>query len=139
MNLIRFNQMPVFSGLFRDFENDFFRNSETERGDIPAVNITEEDKQFVLQMAAPGLKKEDFKINLDNQVLTVSKEQKKENDEGNDNYMRREFFFNTFSRSFALPKTIVFDKINADYKDGILTVTLPKNEKATVTRDIKIA
>jgi len=140
MNLIKFNQMPVFSGFFRDFENDFFGNSETERGNIPAVNIMEEDKQFVLQMAAPGLKKDDFKINLDNQVLTISKEQKEENNKGeNENYMRREFLFNTFSRSFALPETIVFDKIKADYKDGILTVSLPKDEKTIVTRDIKVA
>lgn len=138
MNLVRFQKNPVFSGLFREFENDFFRNNEVEKGDVPAVNILEDEKQFVLEMAAPGLKKDDFKINLDNQVLTISREQEEKKEEKNENYTRREFLFNNFRRSFTLPETIDFDNIKADYKSGILRITLPKDEKARLTRDIKI-
>lgn len=138
MNLIKFHNRPFGYGLFRDFENEFFNNEVAGRGDVPSVNIREDDKEFVLEMAAPGLKKSDFKINLDNQVLTISKEQKEEKEEKNDNYTRREFVYNSFSRSFRLPKTILADKIKAEYKDGILLVSLPKDEKARLTREISI-
>ncbi len=138
MNLVRFQNSPLFAGLFRDFENEFFNKPEMERGDIPAVNIKEDEKQYVLEMAAPGLKKEDFKINLDNQILTISREVEEKKEEKNENYTRREFWFNSFSRSFTLPETIDFDKIKADYRNGILKITLPKDEKARLTRDIKI-
>lgn len=138
MNLIRFNQRPFVNTLLRDLNDDLFTTESTSRGDIPAVNISEEEKQFVIEMAVPGMKKDDFKINLENQVLTISKEEKKEKEEKNDNYSRREFYFNSFSRSFMLPKIVVADKIKADYKDGILMISLPKDEKATLTRQISI-
>ena len=138
MNLIRFNHRPFGYGLFRNFENEFLNNETINSGDVPAVNVQEDEKQFTLEMAVPGLKKDDFKINLDNQVLTISKEQKEEKEEINDNYTRREFVFNSFSRSFRLPKTILAEKIKADYKDGILMITLPKDEKAKLTREISV-
>ncbi len=138
MNLVRFQNSPLFAGLFRDFENEFLRKPEIERGDIPAVNIKEDEKQYVLEMAAPGLKKEDFKISLDNDVMNISREVEEKKEEKNENYTRREFWFNSFSRSFTLPETIDFDKIKADYRNGILKITLPKDEKARLSRDIKI-
>jgi len=138
MNLIRFNHRPFGHGFFRDFENELFNHETTNSGDTPAVNIQEDNKQFTLEMAVPGMKKDDFKINLDNQVLTVSKEQKEEKEEKKDNYTRREFVYSSFSRSFRLPKSILAEKIKADYKDGILMVTLPKDEKAKLTREISV-
>ena len=138
MNLIRFNHRPFGHGFFCDFENEFFNHETTNSGDIPSVNIQEDDKQFTLEMAVPGMKKDDFKINLDNQVLTVSTEQKEEKEEKKDHYTRREFVYSSFSRSFRLPKTILAEKIKADYKDGILKVTLPKDEKAKLTREISV-
>jgi len=137
MNLIKFNHNP-FVNLLHDFDDDFFTTETRSHGNVPAVNIIEEDKQFLLEMAVPGMKKDDFKINLENQVLTISREEKKEKEERNDNYSRREFFFNSFSRSFMLPKIVVADKIKADYKDGVLLVSLPKDEKATLTRQISV-
>ena len=138
MNMIKFSRHPFYSNWMKDFENDFSKNDSTCRGDLPAVNISEDEKQFSLEMAAPGLKKDDFKINLDNQLLTISKEEKEEKEEKNDNYTRREFVYNSFSRSFRLPKTIVVDKVKADYKSGILKITLPKDEKAKLTREISV-
>ena len=138
MNLMKLNHRPFGHGFLRDFENEFADNENTCRGDAPAVNIQEDEKQFKLEVAVPGMKKDDFKINLDNQVLTISKEEKEQKEEKKDNYTRREFVYNSFSRSFRLPKTILVDKIKADYKDGILMISLPKDEKVILTREISV-
>ena len=98
-----------------------------------------DEKSFEIEVAAPGVSKEDFKINLENQTLTVFSEIKEENEESKSNYTRREFAYNNFSRSFTLPKNIVADKIKADYKDGILIISIPKDEKTKLTREIKVA
>ena len=141
MNLIRFNQHPVslLSELMEDFDRNFFARNNESRGMAPSVNIREHEENFLLDLAAPGLKKEDFKINLDNNVLTISSEMKEENEEKNEKFTRREFYFNSFSRSFTLPKTIDLDKIKADYKDGILSIALPKREEAKVAINREIA
>jgi len=139
MNLVRFNH-PGFTSFFDTFEKAHQGLTARAENDIPSVNIIENDKDFVLEVAAPGVKKEDFNINLENQVLTISREIEKENEEKTDNYTRREFIYSNFSRSFTLPKTIKFDDIAADYSDGILRITLPKKEEeAKLSRDIKIA
>ena len=138
MNLIKFHNRPFGYGLFRDLENELSNNEMISRGDVPSVNIQENDKEFMLEMAIPGVKKDDLKINLENQVLTISREVNQEKEELKDNYTRREFVYNSFSRSFSLPKSIVVDKIKADYKDGILKIALPKDEKARLTREISV-
>lgn len=138
MNLVRFNQHPFFSGILNDAEREFSKNNKNVNGSFPSVNIQEEEKQFILELAAPGLKKSDFKINLENHLLTISKEKEEVKEEVKDNYTRREFVYNSFSRSFKLPKTILENKINADYVDGILKITLPKDEKVTLTREISV-
>jgi len=123
-----------------DIEKNIFNQMEEARGDVPAVNILDNKDNYMMELAAPGLKKGDFKIKLDNQLLTISSEKKEEKEEQEENYTRKEFVFSSFSRSFTLPKTIVFDKIKADYKDGILIVNLPKKEEeAKLTREIKVA
>ena len=140
MNLVRFNQYPSLTDLMENLERNFLGRVDENSGDIPAVNIKEENDKFILEMAAPGMNKDDFKINLDNYQLTISSEQKKEKKEKEDNYTRREFVYSSFSRSFTLPKTIDIDKIKADYKNGILSLTLPKKEEeAKLTKQIKIS
>ncbi len=146
MNLVRFNQADrypwysEFTNFFENFEKNHQELINHSKGDVPSVNIIENEKSFVIEFAAPGVKKEDFNINLDNQVLTVSREVKEEKEESKENYTRREFVYGSFSRSFTLPKSIMFDKIDADYNEGILVITLPKKkEEAKLTREIKIS
>ncbi len=140
MNLVKFNQYPTFTDLLENIERNFLGRVDENSGDIPAVNIKEENDKFVLEMAAPGMKKEDFKINLDNYQLTISAETKDEKKEKEDNYTRREFVYSSFSRSFTLPKTIDIEKIKADYKNGVLNIVLPKKEEeAKLTKQIKIS
>ena len=136
MNLIRFSRLPFHNGLFDNMENLL----DTPRtGNLPAVNIHEDEKQFVLEFAVPGMNKEDFKINLEEQILTVSSETKEEKEEQEDNFTRREFYYNGFNRSFTIPENIDTNKIKADYKDGILKITLPKSKEARLSREIKIS
>ena len=137
MNLVKFNRHPFFSGILNEYDKDFNKN-ESYNVYNPAVNILEDEKQFTLELAAPGLKKDNFNINLENNTLTISKEAKEEKEEVKDNYTRKEFVYNSFSRSFRLPKFILAEKIKADYKDGILKVNLPKDEKAALTRQISV-
>ena len=140
MNLVKFNQYPSLTDLMENLERTFLGRVDEYSGDIPAVNIKEENDKYLLEMAAPGLKKDDFNINLDNYQLTISSEKKEESEEKKDSYTRREFMYTSFSRSFTLPKSVDVDKIKADYKNGILTVTLPKKEEeAKLTKQIKIS
>ncbi|MGB5553488.1 MAG: Hsp20/alpha crystallin family protein, partial [Flavobacteriaceae bacterium] len=97
---------------------------------VPAVNIKENEKDFELELAVPGRKKEDFKIEIDDKVLTVSSEVKTENEMVEGNYTRREFSFNSFKRAFTLPDTIDEERIKADYVDGLLRFVLPKRKEA---------
>lgn len=141
MNVIRFNQRPVnmLSELMEDFDKNFFFRSLENRNLTPSVNICETEDKFGLELAAPGLKKEDFNINLDNNVLTISAELKNESEEKSEKLIRREFNFSSFNRSFSLPKMIDLDNIKADYTNGILKVTLPKREEAKVAVNRQIA
>jgi HSP20 family protein len=119
-----------------DMVNNFFDNDLADffgkRVSDPAANILENPDSFELHIAAPGMKKDDFRINLDNSILTISVEMEDEKNEAGKNYTRREFYYGSFSRSFTLPKTIDLDKIKADYDNGILNVTLPKREESKV-------
>ena len=101
---------------------------------IPAVNIHESDENFIVEVAAPGKSKEDFKIELDNDVLTISAEDKidKEASDKNGKYTRREFSYSTFKRAFSLPDTVDSSKISANYNNGVLEIGLPKKEEAKV-------
>ncbi|MFA9370529.1 MAG: Hsp20/alpha crystallin family protein [Labilibaculum antarcticum] len=134
MSLVRFsNQMP---GLFDRFlENDLFdwsnRNYSNTNTTLPAVNIKEDENGFEVEMSAPGLDKKDFKIELNNSVLTISSAKKAENEikEG-ERFSRREFSYQSFSRSFTLPETAEGDKVGAKYENGILRVSIPKKEEA---------
>lgn len=108
---------------------------------LPKVNIRETKDAYFVDMAVPGIKKEDFHIDLDNQMLSISTETKQENENNEENLIRREFGYSSFKRTFSLPETINEDKIKAAYRDGILSIHLPKKEEAKQkpARSIKIS
>jgi HSP20 family protein len=123
----------------KDFLSNFF---DTQTGiSMPSVNIVEGKDNFRIEVAAPGLEKKDFRINLENNVLTISSEKEVKNEQTDDKYMRREFSYSSFQRAFALPNTVDAEKINANYKDGVLSLLIPKKEEAKEkpARTIKIS
>lgn len=99
---------------------------------VPAVNVIENNDEFRIEVAAPGLDKKDFKIDLENNVLTISseKEMKDEETDKNGKFMRREFSYSSFKRSFSMPQSVEAEKINAKHKDGVLYISIPKREEA---------
>ena len=129
--LARFNRNYSPSN-WEDFFNDSFLNSFNEgrqSATCPAVNIIEEEKEFRIDVAAPGLSKKDIKIDLEDDVLTISSEEKHESEEKNQRYMRREFSYGSFKRSFQIPETIDQEHIKAHHESGVLTIQLPKRKE----------
>lgn len=129
------NLLNGFPTLFDDFFNrDFFNwglsNFSDTNTTIPAVNIKETSDSYEVEVAAPGMSKKDFKVQLEGNVLTISSEKVSEREEGNDvKYMSREFSYQSFSRTFNLQKDVVdIDKIQAKYYDGVLHLIIPKME-----------
>jgi HSP20 family protein len=118
----------MVNNIFDNDLGDFFG----KRFSDPAANIIENPDSFQLEIAAPGMVKDDFKINLENNILTISAEVDDQRREEGKNYSRKEFYYGSFSRSFTLPKTINLDNIKADYESGILKITLPKKDEAKV-------
>jgi len=130
MSLIRRNT-GLFPTLWSDvLTPDWFGGVDRFNPTLPAVNIREEEKEFVLELAVPGMKKEDFNIEVDDNVLTISMERKDEHEESDSGYTRREFKYTNFKRAFTLPETVNEDAIEALYKDGILRFSLPKKKEA---------
>jgi len=132
----------LFSDIFNDAK--FFGRNWLEREfgqSFPAVNIHETSREFNLEFAAPGFKKEDFKVNVDDNVLTIHAEKQEEKNDETKRYSRREFSYNSFSRSFTLPANSNSEKINATYTDGILKLSVPKLEetKAFPKKEITVA
>ncbi len=126
----RLNTPSFIDDIFgRDLENMF---SERTGLNVPAVNLVEGDDEFRIEVAAPGLEKDDFKVDLDNNVLTISseKEEKDEEKDKEDKVVRCEFNYTKFSRSFTLPDGANEENIKANHKDGVLYVHIPKKEEA---------
>lgn len=124
MTLIKVNKQNGL--LFPDvktFFDEFFNDSYFK---VPAVNIVEDDQKFNLELSVPGFKKEDFKINLENNVITISGEISENNVKEEKNYTRREFTHQNFSRSFNLPENTNINEITASYENGILNIVIPK-------------
>lgn len=136
MSIVRFSNPVVSPSLFnRFFDDDIFdwasRNFSKTETTLPQVNIRENADAFVVEVAAPGFEKTDFKIEIDGDRLSISSEKKLENEtkEG-ERFTKREFSYQSFTRSFTLPKTADGDRIAANYDKGILEVSIPKREEA---------
>jgi len=125
------------------FDTDRFFDSDllklTYAPPLPLVNIVEEEKEFVVEMAAPGMTKKDFHIAIDNGLLTISAETKVEEEEVKKNFTRKEFSFNSFTRSFTLPDNVNEEKIDANYENGILKLHLGKKVMTKVPAKKEIA
>ncbi|WP_424494514.1 Hsp20/alpha crystallin family protein [Salinimicrobium sp. GXAS 041] len=138
MNLVKRNPDNWLPSVFDDmFKTDWLggtTNVNSIGTSIPAVNIQETDDNFLVAVAVPGKTKEDFNIELDNDVLTISSEVKKENEvsENNGKFTRKEFSYSSFKRAFSLPDTVDGEKISAAYNNGVLEINLPKKEEAKV-------
>ena len=129
--LARINRSYV-PAYWDDFFNDKFFNQLKSTGSgesRPAVNISEDDKGYTIELAVPGVAKDKFSLEIENDVLILSSEQEKNKDEQKPNYLRREFSYQSFKRSFELPETIDQEQINATIDAGILTLSLPKKEE----------
>jgi HSP20 family protein len=136
--------MPAFPNWVDNFfrDDDFFANRWlTREMTVPAVNVKETDTAFELEVAAPGMKKDDFKVEVKDGMLYIKAENKMEKEEKEEDFTRREFCFSTFERTFWLPENVKSDNIKANYKDGILMIALPKvkTEKKEASKVIQIS
>lgn len=118
-----------------------FRDYDISPLTVPAVNVIEHEKSYELTLAAPGMDKKDFKIDLDGNVMTISSEKEEQHEEKNEKFSRKEYNYSSFCRSFTLPTVVTKDKIDAKYENGILKIRLPKNEdsiKTTISKTIEV-
>jgi len=140
MKLIRFNNSPAFPEIFENLLNDNFFGRNPRWNNVPATNIIEHKNDYELELAVPGYEKKDFKIDLEQNMLTISATKEENHEENTKDYSRKEFSSCSFSRSFTLPETIDKEKIQANYENGILHVSLPKVEEVKkLTKEIKVA
>lgn len=131
MTLVKFNNRPVpgFSGLFNEFFNEF-PSLHSEYNSAVPVNVSETADAYLLELNAPGRNKEDFKVNIENGLLTISYEKKEEVKNEDVKSVRREFTYKSFKRSFSLDEKIDAENIQAKYENGLLKFHLPKKEQA---------
>lgn len=139
MSLVKRNHAGFPSFLDEFLSPDWFGGIEKSTKAVPAVNIRDNETNFELELAVPGRKKEDFKIEIENEILTISSEIKPEKEDTH--YTRKEFSFTSFKRAFNVPESVAVDKIDAAYVAGVLTLTIPKKEEALPKpkRNIEIA
>lgn len=129
-----FPKMPsLLSGFFDDedfFDMDLPRAGNGWASKLPAANVKENENEFTIDLAVPGMKKDDFRIEIENGALSISSEKEEGSEDKTDDYTRKEFSYSSFSRSFRLPDSVKEDKIKAKYGNGVLKVSLPKKEEA---------
>ncbi|GAB3691815.1 Hsp20/alpha crystallin family protein [Spirosoma flavus] len=135
--LVRYNNFPTFFNPF--YSRPVINRYQATTTNVPAVNVKETETAFHLELAAPGLKKEDLKINVENNRLTIAYNTESKSEENTEKFTRQEFGFTSFERSFRLPKTVNADEIKAAYTDGILTLELPKVEETKLVKEITVA
>ncbi|REE00549.1 Hsp20/alpha crystallin family protein [Marinoscillum furvescens] len=142
MALIKYNtngyRPATFNSFFDRFFNDELFDSKSTASFTPQVDVAESDKAFEIQFHIPGVKKNDIKIDVDDDRLTVSGERKIANEKNDKNYHSVESYYGTFSRSFYLPDSVNSDKIDASYEDGVLNIVVPKDEKKVTKKTISI-
>ncbi|MCX6290535.1 MAG: Hsp20/alpha crystallin family protein [Bacteroidetes bacterium] len=135
--------MPSFFSDFFDMERTFgtdFMEKDFFKS-MPAANITEDINQFKVELAVPGMSKNDFHINVENDVLTISAEKKEEKSERDEKFTRKEFYYGSFERTFTLPNSVAGEKIEGKYENGILKLVIPKKEEAKkkLVKEIKVS
>jgi HSP20 family protein len=131
----------VFEDFFRPMDEFFDRGFWSRPFNVPAVNVMEDTDEYKLFFAVPGMKKNDFKIDIDGNMITVSAEVEEKKEEKNEEFSREEYNFSSFTRTFTLPEEVNREKIEAVYTDGILKLTLPKKEeakKALITKHVAV-
>lgn len=147
MTLVKFNQhdvrnrhyRPFFAPLFDDIWGGSLQNA-VSNVTVPAVNVQEKSDRFIVELAAPGRKKEDFKLELDKEMLSLSAELVEEAKEEKEGYSRREFNYSSFNRRFVLPDNVDHESITATYTDGILRVEIAKKaDSNSLPKAIKIS
>ena len=141
MSIIRYNAEDFVPTSFSNLFDRFFNESLAHTGGstfVPKVDVAESEKAYELQIAAPGLVKDDFKIELKENYLTVSGERKFTNEKKEKNFRSVETQYGSFSRSFSLPENVKADQIEARYNNGILELTIPKDEKKPLKQTIKV-
>jgi HSP20 family protein len=143
MTLVNFNNRtrnsaPHFNNVFDSLFNDAVTKNHSVTK-VPAVNILESAADYKIELAAPGLTKEDFQINLKKDTLSVWAEKKAVEGEPVKDYNRKEFDFNSFARSFVLPESVDAEKITAEYTNGILFITIGKKEEVNTNKEIKVS
>ncbi len=132
-----------------NFLNSFFNDSfwpdhtkwdnEFKHTTVPAVNVEETEREYIIEVAAPGLEKKDFKVSVDKGILTIESTLEDKREEKNNEFIRREFNYSSFIRSFSLPEDTDAEKIKAAHKNGVLTISLPKSEeKVKKALEIKV-
>lgn len=149
MELVKTNKHRILPSVFSEFFNSdrFFRpdawnaSGRDFNNVLPSVNIKESGKEYRLELAAPGMSKEDIDIAVENDVLTISAQKQSEKKEEKESYTRREFSYDSFCRSFRLPDSTSADKMEAKYENGILKIMVPKKEYAKLNgrKEIKIS
>ena len=138
MTLMKWTNNPVLNEMLngmqrRPYQNDYNFNR-------PAANIIDNENDFTIELAVPGMQKKDFKINIEKEILSISVENQESKEKVEKNYSRREFRYDGFCRSFSIPETINQDEIKADYKSGVLSIRLPKSEEVQQkSKEIKIS
>jgi HSP20 family protein len=129
---------PAFSNLVENLFGDLAKTNGEYFRSVPAVNIAESKDDFQFEIAAPGMDKKDFTIDVDNNVLSISASKEYSNEEAEKNFTRREFSYSSFKRAFTLPNSVNVDKIEARYENGLLKLVVPKREEVK-PRQIKIS
>ena len=146
MSLIKWDQPAKLASRRNWIENffsetdDFFKDFNWDRSaDVPAVNVRDEEKQYLIELAAPGMKKEDFIVKLESNILVISAKKEMLTEEKKDAYMRKEFNFRNFTRSFWMPESVDANAIKAIYEDGVLKLWLPKIPASVMSPSKSIA
>ena len=138
--LVKFNSTPSLLSVFENiWGNDLVNYDMLSKSKLPAVNVKDKNKEYEIEVAAPGFKKEDFSISVENGILTISAEENEEKEVKEDKYTRREFLSSSFTRSFSLPENIDENQIRGHYDGGVLYVTIPKvQDKAPERKKIPL-
>ena len=133
MNLIRYRPNRFMSVLDNSWDNwfdSFFNDLPVTRGSVPAVDIKETEKGYAIEVELPGLSEKDVEVKVEGNLLTLSSKKKEEKEEKKDDYVLRERRSFEFSRSFVIPENVDAEKISAEFKNGLLSLNIPKTEKA---------